>query len=107
LKPDLVILDVTMPVLNGLDTAREIRIAAPGTKILLLSMHDSQQLEREAKAVGVDALASKTAAGTQLIRIIEHIDRTPHTRFSARLPGRGIFSHSEVNVPRPDSIWIV
>lgn len=81
-KPDLVILDVTMPVMNGLDAARQIRSAAPGTKILLLSMHDSPQLEREAKAVGADAFLPKTAVTDRLTRVInqlmgtaEHPDR--------------------------------
>jgi DNA-binding NarL/FixJ family response regulator len=73
LKPDLVILDVTMPLLNGLDAARQIRAAAPGTKILLLSMHDPRVLEEHAKTVGADACLSKMSAAHELLSVIEQL----------------------------------
>lgn len=75
LKPDVVILDITMPVLSGLDAAREIRAAVPATKILLLSMHNSSQLEREAKASGADTFLSKTAPADQLLKVIRQLVR--------------------------------
>jgi DNA-binding NarL/FixJ family response regulator len=75
LKPDVVILDVSMPVVNGLDAARQIRAAVPATKIVLLSMHDSPHLEEEAKASGADAFLSKTSPSSQLLGVIEQLVR--------------------------------
>jgi DNA-binding NarL/FixJ family response regulator len=70
LKPDLVILDVTMPILNGLQAARQIRDRAPKTKILILSMHDSQQLANEAVRLGADAYLVKSGPQAQLLETI-------------------------------------
>lgn len=47
LRPDLVVLDLSMPVMNGLQAAAKIRLLVPVTKILILSMHDSPQSARE------------------------------------------------------------
>jgi len=66
LKPDLVILDVSMPVMNGLEAAREIRRFAPRTKIVILSVHDSPQIIEIAKKAGADAYVLKSAADKDL-----------------------------------------
>lgn len=73
LQPDLVILDVNMPVMNGLDAAREIRRLCPLTQILILSLHDTEQLERDAKSAGADAALSKSKAPRELRRILEQL----------------------------------
>lgn len=70
LKPDLIILDVTMPVLNGFDAAREIREILPEAKILMLSMHESKQLVEEAKRLGVHGYVTKTQASQTLLRLL-------------------------------------
>jgi DNA-binding NarL/FixJ family response regulator len=70
LKPDLVILDVTMPVMNGLQAARKIRSLAPRVKILILSMHDSPQLATEALRLGADAYLIKSGPQAQLLETI-------------------------------------
>ena len=66
LKADLVVLDLSMPVLNGLEAAREIREAAPKTKIIIFSMHDSPRIAEEAKRAGADAYIAKTSHFTEL-----------------------------------------
>jgi DNA-binding NarL/FixJ family response regulator len=68
LKPDLVVLDISMPVMNGLQAAARIRQLAPSTKILILSMHDSQQVEHGALAAGADAFLTKGASVDTFIR---------------------------------------
>src|ERR1700693_765311 len=71
LKPDLIILDVTMPVLNGFDAAREIQKILPKVRILMLSMHESKQLVEEAKRLGVHGYVSKTQAGDVLLTAVD------------------------------------
>jgi two-component system response regulator NreC len=70
LKPDLVVLDLSMPGLNGLEAAREIRDLAPKTKIIIFSMHDSPRIAEEAKRAGADAYLVKTAHFTELQKTI-------------------------------------
>jgi CheY-like chemotaxis protein len=54
LRPDLIILDISMPLMNGLEAAAEIRKVAPGTKIIVSSMHDSRQMSRQAIQAGAE-----------------------------------------------------
>jgi DNA-binding NarL/FixJ family response regulator len=65
-SPDLIILDVTMPVMNGLDAARQIRAFSPLTPILILTMHKSRQLMEEARKIGVQGYVVKAEAGHSL-----------------------------------------
>jgi two-component system nitrate/nitrite response regulator NarL len=71
LKPGLVILDISMPVMNGIQAACEIRALAPSTKILIFSMHESTHLEEVLRDAGVDAFVSKTATMGQLLETAE------------------------------------
>jgi DNA-binding NarL/FixJ family response regulator len=66
-QPDLAILDVTMPVLNGLGTARELRKRLPRLRILMLSMHDNEEFFLEALEAGADGYLLKSAVDYQLI----------------------------------------
>jgi DNA-binding NarL/FixJ family response regulator len=70
LQPDAVVLDVSMPVMNGLEAAREIRRVAPSTKIVMFSMHDSSQMKDTARDAGADAFVLKTAPSQELVRTI-------------------------------------
>jgi DNA-binding NarL/FixJ family response regulator len=65
LRPDVVILDFAMPVMNGLDTARQIQSLAPETVMLMFTVHGSRQLSREAQAVGIQAVHSKLDGGAK------------------------------------------
>ncbi len=60
LKPHAVILDLSMPVMNGLDAAREITRIAPDVQMVMFTMYISEQLRREAQAVGIKAVISKS-----------------------------------------------
>jgi DNA-binding NarL/FixJ family response regulator len=70
-SPDLILLDITMPVLNGLDAARLIRAAAPNTAILIVSVHRSKQLMEMAKRIGIQGYVTK---GDGVQRLIEAVD---------------------------------
>jgi two-component system nitrate/nitrite response regulator NarL len=68
--PDLIILDITMPVMNGLEAARQIRRFSPETPILILTMHKSRQLMEEAQKIGVHGYVVKAEAGQSLMSAV-------------------------------------
>ena len=61
LLPDLVVLDISMPGMNGFQASKTIRRLLPAVKIIILSLHDSLLAQREALEVGADAYLAKTA----------------------------------------------
>lgn len=77
LQPDLVILDITMPVLDGFSAAREIHRAMPNVAILLLSMHESPNLINIAKSSGASGYVSKSEGAAVLLRAV---DAVAHSR---------------------------
>jgi DNA-binding NarL/FixJ family response regulator len=72
-KPDLIILDVTMPVLTGIQAARRLKQEMPKIPILILSMHEGRQLAHELRAIGVQGYVSKTDAAKKLSDAIDAI----------------------------------
>jgi DNA-binding NarL/FixJ family response regulator len=75
LKPDLIIMDITMPVLNGIDTAEVLRKTTPHVPILFLSMHQNRQIISEAKRVGVQGYVKKSDAATTLLNAVDALLR--------------------------------
>jgi DNA-binding NarL/FixJ family response regulator len=71
LKPDLVLLDIGMPSLNGLDATRQILAENPETRVLILTMHDSEQVVREVLAAGARGFLLKSDAGRDLVSAVE------------------------------------
>jgi DNA-binding NarL/FixJ family response regulator len=69
-RPDLAVLDVTMPGMNGFEAATAIRGAVPATEVLVLTMHDSQQVVREALKSGAKGYLLKSDAGRELAAAI-------------------------------------
>lgn len=74
LSPDVVILDLTMPVMNGFEAATEIRRITPATKIIFFSAHDVPVTAGE---VGADAFVSKAATAHELMAAIERVVDLP------------------------------
>jgi DNA-binding NarL/FixJ family response regulator len=72
LKPDIVVIDITMPVMNGLKATVEIRRVAPSIKIILFTINDTPEAQEAAKMVGADALVPKSSAGTDLLTTLQH-----------------------------------
>jgi DNA-binding NarL/FixJ family response regulator len=64
-QPDLVVLDLAMPVMNGLDAAREITNIAPNVAMVLFTIYVTGELETEAKAMGIGDVVSKAEGGTE------------------------------------------
>lgn len=75
LMPELVVLDVSMPELTGFQAAKEIRGKLPKTKIVILSMHESEHAKREALNAGADAYFTKTEDPRVLIAAIDALMR--------------------------------
>ena len=75
LKPDIVILDMTMPELNGLDAAVQIKRRVPNTEILMLSAHESDNLIRQAFDAGIKSYVLKSDAHHLLVEAIESLSR--------------------------------
>ena len=71
LKPDVVVLNIGMPVLNGFEAAREIRATLPKSAIVILSSHADETFVQEAKKIGVRAYVAKTKAGEALVKAVE------------------------------------
>ncbi len=67
LKPDVVILDISMPDLNGVDAAKRIRKASPDTEVLILSVHYSDQLIRDILEAGVRGYIVKSDSDRDLV----------------------------------------
>jgi DNA-binding NarL/FixJ family response regulator len=77
LQPDLVILDITMPVLDGFSAAREITKRLPGVAILLLSMHESASMVNVAKSSGARGYVAKSEG---IARLLKAVDAVAHNK---------------------------
>jgi DNA-binding NarL/FixJ family response regulator len=73
LEPDVAVLDLVMPLLNGLDAGREIHEASPRTKVILLTSRHEEQLVLEALQAGIRACVLKTYQADDLIRAIQDV----------------------------------
>jgi two-component system response regulator NreC len=73
--PDVAILDISMPILNGLDAARELKKSSPKTKTILLTQHDEDQYVTEALRAGVRGYVLKNQAATDLVHAIQQVCR--------------------------------
>jgi two-component system nitrate/nitrite response regulator NarL len=68
LKPDVIILDLSMPVMNGLDAAPLLRKLLPNTRIIMFTVQEGRELERLALGAGANSVVSKNQAASELIR---------------------------------------
>ncbi len=73
LRPDLVILDINMPVLNGLVAVRQILRYCPNTKIVIFSVQDSDQTRQEVRAAGAHGFVSKGEGSHDLVRVVRDV----------------------------------
>ena len=87
LHPDVMVLDVTMPRMNGLEACRLLRRQAPGLEILCVTQHDSPQMMREALDAGARGYVVKSNAARDLLAAVEAVSQ--HRVFTA-LHGRTV-----------------
>ena len=73
LQPDIIVVDISMPEMNGLAAAQIIRKTVPSAKFIVLSVHSDQAYAREAFRVGVKGFVSKRAAAAELLTAIKQV----------------------------------
>lgn len=74
-QPDVAIIDISMPLLNGIDAARELKGSSPKTKVILLTKHDEDQYVTEALRAGVRGYVLKSQVADDLIHAIQEVCR--------------------------------
>jgi DNA-binding NarL/FixJ family response regulator len=78
LKPDLILLDIGLPALSGVDAARQIRNLAPESKIIFLSQETSAEVMQEALSSGAWGYVIKARAASDLLAAVEAVLRGEH-----------------------------
>jgi DNA-binding NarL/FixJ family response regulator len=91
LQPDVLVLDVTMPGMNGLEACRLLRQRTPDVEILFVTQHDSPQMMREALDAGARGYVVKSNAARDLLEAVKAVSQ--HRTFTA-LTRRDTFSSS-------------
>lgn len=71
LRPDVIVLDIGMPLLNGLDAGRQIKQSMPGVKLIFLTMNEDPELAKEALDLGASGFLLKTCAARELPEAIQ------------------------------------
>jgi DNA-binding NarL/FixJ family response regulator len=115
LRPDVIVLDIAMPNLNGLEAARQLVKANPRAKVLVLTLHDSEQLIHEVLVAGARGFLLKSDAARDLVTAVEAI-RQGKTYFTSRVaamvldgflkggPGAGLRASPSPLTPREREI---
>lgn len=81
LQPDVVVLDITMPRMNGIEACRVIKEKKPGVEVLFVTQHDSPQMMREALAAGARGYVVKSNLARDLLEAVEQVSQ--HRMFTA------------------------
>lgn len=95
LQPDIIVLDVSMPILNGIDAARAIRRALPSARLVFLTMHSNAVYLRKALEAGASGYVLKSGAAEELLAAIEEA-RKGYTYISPSFD-----RHVIENLPQP------
>jgi DNA-binding NarL/FixJ family response regulator len=77
LLPDIVLMDIDMPTLDGIATTERLREVAPGSAVVILSMHDDDHVRAKAEAAGARGFVSKYQALDQLLDVIRTVAARP------------------------------
>jgi DNA-binding NarL/FixJ family response regulator len=81
LRPDILVLDITMPGMNGLEACRLVRRRAPDIEVLFVTQHDSPQMMREALDAGARGYVVKSNAARDLLEAVKSVSQ--HRTFTA------------------------
>lgn len=75
LRPDVVLMDIAMPLLNGLEATRQIRRDLPEVRVLVLTMHDNEEYVRQVLGAGASGYVLKRAAASELVAALRAVHR--------------------------------
>jgi len=95
-KPDVAVLDLMMPGLNGIDVARQLSKQTPRTKLIILSMYDDEGFVLEALSNGVSGYVLKDAGSADLIHAVREV-KDGHRYLSPSLSDRAIDTYENMN----------
>lgn len=73
LQPDVVILDITMPKMSGLDVAKKVTLGVPHSRVVMFTMHDSETVEQAVKGSGAHGLVLKVHAARDLVKAVDAV----------------------------------
>lgn len=108
-KPDLILMDIGMPNLNGLEASRQILAASPEALILILTMHDTDQVVREVLRAGARGFLLKSDAGRDLIAAVEALQqqRTFFTTKVSQMVLNGFLNRENQELPEEEELDIL
>jgi DNA-binding NarL/FixJ family response regulator len=92
LQPDIVLMDLVMPQVNGLEALRRIKAERPETKVIIMTVHTEDAYRRTAEASGTDAFLLKKTLGTVLLPTIQCLRGSlapPQASQDSAQPGHG------------------
>ena len=107
--PDMVLLDIAMPSLRGLEATREIKVISPEVKVLILTMHRDKEYVYYAISAGAEGYLLKEDADTELFKAIEKIrsgDYYISPLLSGELTHELIQAHHKDQLPPPESLTL-
>src|SRR5262249_25890676 len=101
LNPDVVILDIAMPILNGLDAAQQIKDQLRQVKLVYLTMNSDPEVAAEAFRRGASAYLLKTCASTEVVKTVREVLKG-RTCLSSSLPREKVEYLRRQSAPRPE-----
>ncbi len=93
-RPDIVLMDITMPELNGIEAARQIRAEAPSTRIIILSVHSDSEHVFQVFQAGAQGYLLKESAGAEVVRAVREV-HAGRRYLSARLVDAGFEGYAD------------
>ncbi len=103
LRPDLILLDIGMPNLNGLEATRQILATSPDAVILILTMHDTDHVVREVLRAGARGFLLKSDAGRDLVAAVDALQRQ-RTFFTTRVSQMVLDGYLDRDNPESDPV---